>query len=333
MKRFDYFEGVELIKGLSDIDAIMKLTKPTIFRVKGKNCAKTVLVSSLIHGCEPCGFRAILKEINSNPEYPFDVFFLIGNVKAAQKDPVFTHRLLPDGQNYNRIWVDNPKTEDEKTAAEILEFLKTLSLKGTLDLHSFTAETQDPHAFIASKDPGTINLARKLVPKAFLTDYRVGAMIENLSPALVVECGTNNSKEADEFAFNALQTFFKEVGIKPGKNKDICDGFFSNMTNIKIKPGASIVWSDKKQDADITMREDAELLNHKEIKAGEFLAYTDSLDHFKVTQKGKEINPSEVLELKDGKVFTKKKVFPNLIAKKEKIAKESGFYFFERIDV
>ncbi len=141
MKHFDYYSNTELIDNCSDIDALLKLKKPTIFKIKGKDNSKAVLISVLLHGSEPCGFRAILREINEHKqEYNLDVYFLVGNVNAAKIKPYFTNRLYPEGENFNRIWIEEPKTEDEKIAHSIYEFLENLPLIAVLDLHSFTSK-------------------------------------------------------------------------------------------------------------------------------------------------------------------------------------------------
>lgn len=332
MKRYDYYEDISLLTGKTDIEAVQQLTKPTIIRVKGQDDSKAVLVSSILHGCEPCGFRAVLKELNSEPDYPFDVYYFFGNVKSAQVEPVFTHRLVPGGQNFNRIWTDNPTTEDEHTAKDILEFLETLPLTAVLDIHSFTAKNTNPHGFIESHNKKTVELAKKLLPTTFITEGFIGAMIERteaIAPSLVIECGTNGSKEADIFAYESLQRFFIATGVKDGQVEDICTGIYDGMTNIKIKPDASVAWADEPQDVDVTLRTDANTLNHKELPHGEPIGYANNLDVFIVTTKDGTQDPATVFELKDGKILLKHAVVPNLMSTNERISKESGFYFFQ----
>jgi len=330
MVSFDVIED-DVLQGLRDVDALFKLRRPTIVWVRGTDSSKSVLVSCLIHGCKPCGFRAVLREIDENVTYPYDVYFFIGNVESARIAPYFTHRLVPKEQNFNRVWfADPPSTADEKTAAEIFDFFKTRNLKAVLDLPSFTAKDTRPHAIIEGVHADTIALVKKLAERVFFTDGTIGAMIEktaSLCPSIVVECGTNRSAEADEFAWNALQKFLAEMGWKEGTNEDVCKEFFSNIVNVKVKKNASVAWADEKTDSQITFRSDVPKLNHRELPAGEFLGWTDSLDVFAVSKGAVE----DVFELRSGELFTRKAIVPNLMAANERIAKESGFYFFERV--
>lgn len=329
---FDLFENADMLKGLSDVEALHKLEKPSVFRIKGKDSSKAVLVSCLVHGCEPAGFRAFLKEINSLPEYCFDVYFFVGNVASAKIEPFFTNRLVPGKQNFNRIWVENPKTEEEMIGNEVFNYIKNLPLVAHLDLHSFTATDTNPHGFTFTEE--SLDMMKKMVPFIFFADLPLGSMIERtlkLCPSFVIECGTNNSKEADAFAFDSLQRFFSFTNLKNiTVSKVDCRGVFTGMVNVKVKDGFKVKWSSKKEESDVTLREDATKLNLKKTPAGEFMGWADSLDMFKVKDKTGDVTPDSVLELKDGKLYTKINSVPALLAANEKIIKESGFYFFTR---
>ena len=331
--KYDYFEDVNFLKGLRDAQALAKLERMTLLRVKGKDSSKSLLISGMLHGCEPCGFRAILKEINSNFDYPIDIYFLIGNVKAAKLEPLFTHRLLSDGRNYNRIWVNNPRDEDEEMAKEILNFLSDKNLQGNLDLHSFSSNKTKAHAFTPSLEEKNIAVARKLVDAIFLIDDCHVALTQETiqyGPAMVVECGTNNTKEADEFAFQTLQNFFVEMKVKEGENEDLNSEIFVDVINIKVKKDVRVVWNKNKQDVQLTLREDVESLNIKELPKGEFFGWVDNLDVFICRNKQGFFNPNEIFELREGKIFTRKIFVPNLMAVGDFITKESGFYFFTK---
>ncbi|PIN76044.1 hypothetical protein COV18_01320 [Candidatus Woesearchaeota archaeon CG10_big_fil_rev_8_21_14_0_10_37_12] len=333
MKKYDYYEDVSFLIGKTDKEAILLLKKPSVFKITGKDNSKAVLVSTLIHGHEICGFRAFLKEINSKPEYPLDVYFAVGNVQAAQIEPLFSNRLVPGGQNFNRTWIKEPKTEMEQLSFELFEFYKTLPLVGILDLHSFTATDTLPHGFLPDTKEETLKLANKLANYGFVTDSNLGAMIElttDIAPSLVIECGTNGSKEADEYAFETLHKFFKLTGVEEGNVEDVNKGVFVNMTNVKIKSAVTVVWADEKQDAQLTIRSDISKLNITEVKAGEFYGWANTLDLFVIKNKDGLQNVEDWFELKDGKVYIKQDVVPNLMSANEKIAKESGFYFFKR---
>ncbi len=330
--KFAYFENVKKILGKPELDVLRFLERPSLFRIKGKDSSQAVLVSALLHGCEPAGFRAFITEINSKPSYARDVFFFIGNVKAAQLQPIFTHRLLPDGDNYNRIWTENPRTQDEFLAAEIFTTFKKIPLVAHLDLHSFTAIGSKPHALCLDNHEG-LELAKKLAADVFIADVPLNSLIERtrqFGPCCVVECGTNNSLEADAYALKTLQKFYYEFKVKPGLTETLPGRVFANEVNFKIKPEVSVSFNNVKQPVDLTLRKDWESLNLKKIPAGEFLGWSDTVGVFVVKDKTGIISPGTFMEVKKGKIFTKQAVVPNLLSTHEERMKESGFYFFKQ---
>lgn len=337
MTAFDLLTGAASLKDLSDVEALLSLQRPTIVHIPGQDRTHAILISVLLHGCEPAGFRAMLREFNSNTTpYAMDVYFLIGNVESAQIPPYFTNRLVPGKENYNRIWVkENSGSEGENLAAEIFSFLESLPLIAHLDLHSFTAKDTPPHAMVSNRQG--LHLTRKFTENTFIIDTPIGALIELTSrfgPSCVVECGTNGSPEADDFAYETLQKFFKECKVKPGANEQIGTGIFDTMTNIKVNPDVSVSWADTEQlKTELTLRQDVSLLNLQRLPPGEFLGWADSLNVFTVKMNGNEVEPTEVFRIENGRIYTKFPCVPNLMAPSEKIAKESGFYFFKPASV
>ncbi|MBO6826205.1 MAG: hypothetical protein JJ879_08390 [Sneathiella sp.] len=336
METFDYFEDVSFLKGKDALEVLDTLKRTTLFRVKGRDSTQAVLVSTLIHGSEPCGFRAFVKEINEERDYPIDVYFMVGNVAAAQIEPAFSHRNIPEGKNFNRIWcVDQPEDDEETCIAEVKGFLNKLPLLGVLDLHSFMAKGVSPHTFVVSVDDKTLELAKCLSPYVLKIEPGMGALIEAMSPkcpSFVVECGTHDAPEADAFAEVVLDKFFKAYGILEGEAGDaLTDDVFVNMTNFKVKAESKAVWAEEKDpSADVTFRPDCEGINLSAVKAGEFCGWATSLDFMVASTGTEDIDVAEFFYVEDGKLYFKQDCVPNLMCANEFIAKESGFYLFEK---
>ncbi|HLC84528.1 MAG TPA: hypothetical protein VJH22_01930, partial [Candidatus Nanoarchaeia archaeon] len=221
-----------------------------------------------------------------------------------------------------------------KLCADLWDHLTKLPIIAHLDLHSFTATDTSPHAITVADDAKTLDLAKKLAPYVFVMDCQLGALIERTrakGPSLVVECGTNNSPEADKFAQDALERFFVQVGIRNGENNTIAHQVFVHAINVKVKPDASVVWANSADPkVKLTLRQDVAQLNIRELSKGDPLGWTDSLDCFKVIDKNGPMDPSEIFELKKGQILLKNPFVPNLMVAKETIAKESGFYLFTK---
>lgn len=340
MNSIPYFEGTESLRGKSDLEALLSLDDMSLFKVAGEDHSRAALVTVMLHGNEPCGFRAMLREINANRKYPFDLYWLVGNVKAAQIEPPFTNRVVPGGQNYNRIWVAKPTTEAERQALEVFEYFRDKSVVGMLDIHSFTPKDTPQHCFIGDQSEQNVRLTRRIVtPYAhtFVIDNPMGTIAERFAlyiPSISVECGTNGTQEADDYAYDALQRFFVEIGVLPGQNNDVPQGLYLNMTNLKLLPDVRPVWAaERDPHADITIRPDVGKLNVREQPTGTFYAYASRLDGlYAIRQGGRELSSEQVFDFREGKLYFRRNFVPNLMSPVERIQKESGFYLFTRLN-
>ena len=327
MKIYDSNE----IKGRNAIDILNSYDDLSIFRKKGLDSSKSVFVSTILHGCEPCGLNAVLRELETEQQYEKDVYFMIGNVQAARYEKPFTHRLLPDGQNFNRIWTENTKTNDERKALEVLKEIKKLNLDALIDLHSFTALTGSAHCYISGDNSIQLDFAQKIAPFIFKNGDDDGLLIDRTSsicPSLLVECGTNGTKTADEFAYRALQKFFTNFNVI--KNSDISlekltTNVYTGEQNFKFKT-SDIEFGIKPIGTKIIIREDIESLNIVNIKAGDFFGYGDNLEFLT----SKSAHPSYYFFISEGEVRFNKDCTINLFSKHPQRLVESGFYIYDR---
>lgn len=335
MSLYDYFEHFDQLTGKDDIAALNTLKKPTIFHQAGEDSSAAILITVLQHGTEPCGFRAMLREIAKHPTYPHDVYWLVANPKSAQQVPYFFERLAPGGQNYNRIWVEDPATPDEHIAAELYAFLSGLPLRGMIDLHSFAARHTAPHCFISTADPRTVAIMKRLVPYIFVHRSVTGTLEERMAEhcvSAVIECGTNDTAEADGFAYRIIQKFLIEMDYREGRNPVIAQGMAENSLNVKVKPDVKVGWGRRRDPTqDLTLRHDFDSLNHREQPAGTLIGWADSLDPLFAHYRGEAVDITQVFHLEGEAIYLKRAKVPNLMAIQEYIAKESGWYFFDQV--
>jgi len=333
MEHFDYREGVESIRGKSDIEALLTMDKPTVFHIKGRDHSRAVLVSTLLHGREPSGFRAFLKEVSQAEDYAMDVYFSVGNVAAAQIHPYFSNRDIPGKEDFNRVWVDNPRTEEQYTAAVMTEFFQVLPLFGFLDIHSYVAKTIPPHGVISKMDFTTKRLIQRLAPTAFLMDMNLGTLLERMgkkTTAVLVETGINNSAIADRNAYLSLQGFLNAMFVKEGSQRLYETTFYHQGIQFKVREDVSVTWAkERKENYALTLREDLDTLNHTLVTEGRLFGWSDSLDVF--TTNDVQRGVQDYFTLDKGILRMKKDVVPNFLNTEEKIMKRGGFYFFQSL--
>lgn len=299
----------------------------TLFYQKGDNSDKSVLISALLHADEPCGLEAFLEHINNKDFVPQkDIYFLLGNSRAGRKkEKYFSQRLNKGGENFNRIWKKNPETLIQYLAKEILNTLPS-NLSAHIDLHSFSAKNLQPHTYLSNKTQKSYDFAGRLT-KIVLKGKDENLLIDRTSEftnSLLVECGTNGSKEAKDFAYQSIEDFFNYFEVL-SKKKDLpikLEAFFENETNIKLLTNDFSFGREPNQ-TKYTLRDEIETLNLKKIHAGRIFAYGEDLNLF-----SKEIADKYFIQ-NGGNIYFKKNCTINLFSQNSEKLQESGFYIYD----
>ena len=351
MNSFELREGVKSILGKGDIEALGSMDKPTVFHIAGEDSSKAVLISTLIHGTEPAGFRAFLREAAKGSTYAHDVYFLVGNVEAA-KTPVdgkyFSHRDVPGAPraglyDMNRIWDGRNRERLEQTeigrrlyqtGQELRAYFASLPLLGFFDIHSFMSREIQAHGCIPHTDDETIQLMRVIGQRAFVVDFGLGTLLESMAtqtPSVLLESGVNGTPIADACAYEAIQRFFRARGIIPAKEMDphLCKHWYHKGIQFKVGNDVPIAFRNTRSaDAELTLFPHIERLNHKRIYPGTPLGFADSLDVV-VTEDPQGRKVEDYFFLNNGILRIKKSVVPNFLNAHEQRMKGGGFYFFE----
>lgn len=287
----------------------------TLFKIQGNNSNKSVLISSFLHGNEPCGYNAITELLNSSQTFKtpqFDIYLLLGNAKAAKQNIRFIN------ENFNRIWTNNPRTQNEKKAFKIIEYLKTKNLIGVLDLHSFSDKESDPHFFHLNTQ-----LAKQFFDKQIEFGFKVGAsenmlieQFENI-PSFLIECGYHFDKISSNLAKNCIKIFLSKLNVI--KNQDLETALDINKTlyledeaNVKFKSSFKFV-------------NNINQINLSHIKQvtliGECSNETDLIISGQNTF-------SNMFYIKENKLYLKKNHFTTLLTSSNENMLESGCYIY-----
>lgn len=216
-RMYNRFDGYEALKPLlegSDREVLSALgSMPALIRVPAASAdpqPRARLVSCLLHGNEPSGFQAILEVLRRGERFPFDLWVLIGNVRAAIEDGLYAHRHLDDQQDFNRVWGPGPAdTEMQRCAAAILAELRSADLEAALDVHNNTGNNPY-YAIMPRRTPATERLASLCADTVLVWPLAMNTLMEALidrCPAAAVECGAGHSPEGTEFASATVWRF------------------------------------------------------------------------------------------------------------------------------
>jgi hypothetical protein len=225
--RFDGYEELKALLEGSDEDVLVSLAgKPALIRIPAAGTAPTPnarLIACLMHGNEPSGYRAVLEVLRLGERFPFDLWVLIGNVRAATQDGWYAHRYLDDQEDFNRVWEVGPTTTRmRRCAAEILAELRSTSLEAAVDLHNNSG--QNPYyAILPAPSPQGLRLAGLCADTMLqwrLRAYTLMEALTDLCPTVAVECGLPHLPEGTAFASGVIHRFLAADGFDASGDDD-----------------------------------------------------------------------------------------------------------------
>jgi hypothetical protein len=212
--RFDGYEELKALLEGSDEDVLVSLAgKPGVIRIPAAGTAqvpKARLIACLMHGNEPSGYRAVLEVLRRGERFPFDLWILIGNVRAATQDGWYAHRFLDGQEDFNRVWQVGPTTTRmRRCAAAILYQLRSAGLEGAVDLHNNSG--QNPYyAIVPMPTPASFRLAALCADTVLhwrLRAYTLMEALANTCPTVAIECGLPHLPEGTAFASGVIHRF------------------------------------------------------------------------------------------------------------------------------
>jgi Succinylglutamate desuccinylase / Aspartoacylase family len=212
--RFDGYEELKPLLDGSDEEVLVGLGgKPALVRIPAASTAhspRARLVSCLLHGNEPSGFVAMVDVLRRGERFPFDLWVLIGNVRAATEDGLYAHRHLDDQEDFNRVWeVRSATTDMRRCAAAILDQLRSADLEAAVDLHNNSG--RNPYySILPELSPEGLLLASLCADITLLWRLHAHTLMEALAPvcpAVSVECGAPHLSDGNSFASGVVHRF------------------------------------------------------------------------------------------------------------------------------
>jgi Succinylglutamate desuccinylase / Aspartoacylase family len=212
--RFDGYEDLKALLEGSDEDVLVALAdKPALIRIPAASTTAAPrgrLIACLMHGNEPSGFQAVVELLRRGDRFPFDLWVLIGNVRAAIQDGLYAHRHLDDQEDFNRIWDVGPATTRmRRGAAAILEELRSADLEAAVDLHNNSGRNPC-YAILTQLSPEGLVLASLCADTMLHWKLRAHTLMEALAtacPTVSVECGLPYLPEGTAFASGVIHRF------------------------------------------------------------------------------------------------------------------------------
>jgi hypothetical protein len=189
-----------------DLTFLRSLGGPALIRLAGRDSSRTRVVSTLLHGNEPSGLRAIQRFLRSSEIPATDVLFFIGAVGTAITEPEFSHRALPERRDANRVWTAPWDTPEGQVANQALDHFRAADPECLVDLHNNTGH--NPAYGVAFQvGPAELYLVSLFADRVVHTPLELRSLMEATVhdfPSITIECGRAGDPAADEAAWRGL---------------------------------------------------------------------------------------------------------------------------------
>lgn len=252
------------------------LPGPVGFRIPGRDPSRCRVVSTLLHGNEPSGIRALHAYLISGARPTTDLYCVLGAVEAARWAPRYSHRFLPGGRDLNRCFRPPFSGREGALAQAILRELEQRQPEALIDLHN-TSGRGPCYAVATSTAPKHHRLATLFTDRVIVSDLKLGALTEVSSGtmvSIVVECGGSNDPAADRIAIEGLQRFAAEDDLSSlPPPRDLLE----HPVRLELAEAGTLTYSHVPDDAyDVVLLPDVDRFNFGSVPAGQHLGWVGS---------------------------------------------------------
>ena len=253
-------------------DFLRALGGPAAIRVPGRDRSRSRAVTTLLHGNEPSGFRAVHGWLRSGAEPAVDAVIVVANVAAALAAPPL--RTLPGHRDLNRCFLGPWDDREGRLAHEILDLLSATDPEAVVDLHNNSGHNP---AYGVGVDAGVaaLQVVSLFADRFVLSHLQLGALMEALAgrPCATVEVGRAGDPAADGIARSGLGRFLERERILDPDWKPLVQVLQMPM-RAELRGDLRLVVADTPHgDADLTLRADLDRHNFECVEKGALLGW------------------------------------------------------------
>ena len=153
------------------------LRRPTMILQAGEDSSRTRVLTTLLHGNEPSGVRAVHAWLRADRRPRFDTLFLIGTVETALIPPGFAHRIAPGGFDFNRCWLPPFEGDEASVAQAALRVMRESNVESLIDIHNNTGHNP-PYGVGPAAGAAELNLVSLFGQRFVHSSLRLGTLVE-----------------------------------------------------------------------------------------------------------------------------------------------------------
>lgn len=313
---------------------LRELGASSFLRVPGSDRSRARAVTTLIHGNEPSGLRAIHAWLRGSARPATDVVFWIASVAAALGPPVFTHRALPGHRDLNRCFLgpEGGSAEHALARAALVE-LREAAPEALVDLHNTTGHSP---AYAVAPRAGAREraLAARFGRHLVHSDLRLGALVEAVRddfPSVTVECGRAGDARADAIAFAGLTHFLAGEDAFPEPQGPL--EVLTDPVRVEVREGVGIAIREAPaSDAVLTVSTDLDRHNLERIEPGAALGWLPRTEAWPLVARdasGRD-RSREFFEARGDRLVVRRTLVPIMMTTDPAIAKSDCLFYIVR---
>ncbi len=240
---------------------LQKLGGPTFLWFPGIDSTRTRAVSTLLHGNESSGVRALHRWIREGHQPHVNVLCFIGSIGAALTDPHFSHRCALSGKDLNRCFRAPFEGWEGAVAQALLEELDRIQPETLIDIHN-TSGRSPAYGVTTRNGAMQETLAGIFCNHLIVTDLRLGTLMEATEtawPTVTIEVGGAQDPQAHKLAYRGFTQYALAKNLS---NLSSAVTVAHHPIRVELQKGASMTYAAAPvAEVDLTLLPDIDRLN------------------------------------------------------------------------
>ena len=327
LNQFDYLP--EGLLSVATADLADLLEHPTLIHLPGER-SQPLFISTLLHGNETTGFRAIQQLLERYPQgLPRALSVFIGNVEAAAAGV----RMLPGQADFNRVWPGTPdhRCQEADLMQTVTGIMRARRPFASIDIHNNTG--RNPHyACVNVLSAHSLQVASRFSETIVYFTSPKGVQSSTFAefcPAVVLECGQSSDADSVDHATRFLDTMIN-LGSIPGDHPHDVN-IYHTVARVKVPGQLSISTS---ADSDIRIDSALEQMNFRQLDAGSVFARSTSEHPLLVLNESNEDVTGDVFERQQDALMLRRDVILSMFTTDiTAIRQDVLCYFMERLSI
>jgi succinylglutamate desuccinylase len=230
-------------------------------------------VSTLLHGNESSGIRALHRWIQEGHQPHVNILCFIGSIDAALTEPPFSHRFLPGGKDLNRCFRAPFEGLEGAIAKAMLEELHHTQPETLIDLHNTSGRSP---AYGVTTQNGAMQkiLGGIFCDHLMVTDLRLGSLMEATEtawPTVTIEVGWAQDPQAHELAYLGFTRYAMANNFSDRSSEVTVT---QHPIRVELQNGASVAYAfSPVAEVDLTLLANVDRFNFGTVSTQECLGW------------------------------------------------------------